>query len=266
MKKLLVATYAMVSYAVGMGALCYLMLFLQNLWVPKTIDSGATPVLEVALLANLLSLIIYLTLHSVMARPWFKNWWTRCVPPALERSTYILISGTTLFLLIRLWQPLTVTVWETDSAIATGAIYALYALGWLIMVSATFQIDHFSFFGLRQAWNWVRRRAPGPTTFTARYLYGVTRHPISLGWLVVFWSTPHMTLGHLLMALVCSVYIFIVTPIEEADLIRELGEPYLAYQKRVRAFIPLPRGSGAGRVKTHTSYRNNLADQRGGIQ
>ncbi|MCR8915419.1 isoprenylcysteine carboxylmethyltransferase family protein [Marinobacter panjinensis] len=241
MNTLIILPYALLSYAIGMGALCYLMLFLQNLWLPKTIDSGSSADLAFGLTVNLTMLVIYLTVHSVMARPWFKAWWTRIVPPALERSTYILISGTTLFLLIALWQPLTGTIWRVDHNVSAALIYGLYAIGWGLMVSATFHIDHFSFFGLRQAWTWALKKAPRPTVFTARYLYGVTRHPISLGWLIVFWATPQMSVGHVLMALVCSSYIFIVTPIEEADLIRELGETYREYRKQVPAFLPFRR-------------------------
>lgn len=252
MKRLAYLTYALLSYGIGMGALLYLMLFLQNLWVPKTIDTGLQVALQSELAVNLLSLVVYLTIHSIMARPWFKAWWKRIVPQALERSTYILISGSTLFLLLLIWQPLPATVWRVDNGMATGLIYALYGLGWSTMVLATFHIDHLSFFGLRQVWTWVLRRTPKQGAFTVRYLYGVTRHPISLGWLVVFWSTPHMTLGHLLMALVSSAYIFIVTPIEEADLIRELGQPYLDYRKRVRAFWPLPRRTAARQAGKRT--------------
>ncbi|AOY89472.1 hypothetical protein BKP64_15570 [Marinobacter salinus] len=241
MKRLFFSIYALICYAVGLGSLLYFMLFLQNLWVPKTVDVGTAFSIDYGLEVNLAGLILYLTVHSVMARPGFKRWWAHIVPPVLERSTYILISGGTLLLFLLAWQPMTTSVWTIENVYAAVALYALYALGWSMMVLATFNIDHFDFFGVRQVWTWALRRAPRPAAFTARYLYGVTRHPISLGWLIVLYATPQMTAGHLTMALICTLYIAAVTPIEEADLLRELGEPYRAYRKRVRAFLPVPR-------------------------
>lgn len=240
-KNTLSITYSLLSYTLGLSALLYFMAFLLNVWVPKTIDSGETVSLSLGIVSNSVYLLLYLTLHSVMARPWFKRWWIRLVPAYLERSTYVLISGLTLMGLIALWNPLPETLWEIHNPTGRWFIYGLNILGWAIMAMATFNIGHFAFFGLQQTMYRVLSRETPPSVFTSSYLYAVTRHPISLGWLMIFWATPNMTVGHLLMALWCSVYIFVVTPLEEADLTKELGEPYIAYRKQVRTFLPIPR-------------------------
>lgn len=241
MKKLLYSLYAIFAYAIGMASLVYLMGFIVDFAVPKTINAGPSAALPATVLSNVVVLAAFLILHSVMARPRFKAWWTRVVPPALERATYILTSGVTTLLMLWAWQPLPETLWRVESPVLATAIYGIHAAGWLTIVLATFNIDHFAFFGLRQVWEKIRNRPHVPVPFTARFLYARVRHPISLGWLVVFWSTPHMTQGHLLFAALMSVYIAVVTPIEEADLIDALGDDYIRYRQRVRAFLPWPR-------------------------
>jgi protein-S-isoprenylcysteine O-methyltransferase Ste14 len=190
------------------------------------------------LATNLAVLAAFLVLHSVMARPAFKARWTRLISPALERATYILVSGITTFAMVWAWQPLPQTLWLVEHPASRLALQVGYAVGWLTIVLATFNIDHFSFFGLRQAWDHMLGRAAHQVPFTARFLYGVVRHPISLGWVILFWSTPHMTVGHLLFAGCMTAYIALVTPIEEADLVAALGDDYIRYRRRVRAFIP----------------------------
>ena len=231
MKKIALFIYKLIAYAVGMGSLLYLMGFLINFHVPKGIDTGTTDGVWLPLSCNIGLLIAYFSIHSIMARPWFKAAWEQKIPAGTERSTYILIAGVTVFLLVYLWQPLNTTIWYTDHSIARDLIIALYLGGWTLMTLATFNIDHFAFFGLRQ-------NASG---FSARYLYALTRHPISLGWLIVMWATPEMSLGHLLMAVISTLYIFIITPFEEADLVVELGDDYRHYQRSVRRFLPLPK-------------------------
>jgi len=239
--RFLFSVYAILAYAIGMGSLVWLMAFLINVVVPKTVDSGPIAPLPESYFTNIAIVAAYLSVHSVMARPWFKRWWTRIIPEPVERATYVLIAGATTFVLIWVWQPMPGMVWSIDNiAVATG-IHILYGLAWLMMVLATFNIDHWSFFGLRQAWNAVADRSARTAPFTARFLYGVVRHPISLGWLIVFWATPQMSQGHLLLTVCVSIYIAVVTPIEESDLMAELGEEYINYKKRVRAIFPWPR-------------------------
>lgn len=242
-KRLAYGLYAVVAYTIGMASLVYLMGFVIGAPLPKTVDTGLSAPLPPTLLTNVAILVAFLVPHSVMARPRFKRWWTQRVPPELERATYILVSGVTLFALLWAWQPMPQTMWQVEPAPGRYALYALYAGAWCVIVLATFNIDHFAFFGLRQVWDSIRSRASQETPFTARFLYGLVRHPISLGWLFVFWTTPHMTAGHLLLAVAMSLYIFIVTPIEEADLSAHLGEDYARYRTRVRAFIPWPRST-----------------------
>lgn len=256
MKKLLYGLYAVGAYAVGMASLLYLSGFVIGAPLAKTIDAGASAPLPATLATNLAVLLAFLVPHSVMARPRFKAWWARLVPRELERTTYILFSGLSTLAMIWAWQPMPGVVWQLDSSAARVLLYALYAAGWGTIVLATFNIDHFAFFGLRQVWDAIRGRPTRRASFTARWLYGLVRHPISLGWLLVFWSTPRMTVGHLVFAAGMSLYIAIVTPIEEADLAAELGDDYLRYRKRVRAFVPLRRtetaatANEAGAVRT----------------
>ncbi|HAG94441.1 MAG: hypothetical protein CMK83_22235 [Pseudomonadales bacterium] len=241
MKKITLLSYALIAYTVGMASLLYLMGFLINLYVPKSIDSGTTEGLWLPLFSNMGLLVAYFAIHSVMARPWFKAAWQRIIPAGTERSTYILISGVTVFLLVLLWQPLTTTIWLTENPIARNLIITLYLGGWTLMTLATFNINHFAFFGLQQAWASLRSQRQQSPGFSARYLYALTRHPISLGWLIVMWATPAMSLGHLLMAIVATLYIFIITPVEEADLVAEIGDDYRHYQQTVRRFLPIPK-------------------------
>ena len=241
MGKLFSGAYAIFAYVIGMGSLIWLAGFLINIVVPKTVDFGPSAPLPPGYFTNFLIVFAYLAVHSVMARPWFKQRWTRVIPESLERATYVLIAGVTTFLLVWAWQPLPELVWRVDNTVLAAGIYVLYALAWPMMVLATFNIDHWSFFGLRQVWNAVLGRSAKATPFTARFLYAVVRHPISLGWLIVFWATPRMSQGHLLLAVCVSIYIAVITPIEEADLVTELGEDYANYRKRVRAIFPWPR-------------------------
>ena len=239
--RFLFGVYAVLAYAIGMASLVWLMAFLINIVVPKTVDTGQSAPLPKSYFVNIFIVAAYLSVHSVMARSWFKRWWTRIIPQPVERATYVLIAGFTTFLLVWVWQPMPETVWQVENILLVVVVYALYALAWLMMIVATFNIDHWSFFGLRQVWNAMSGRSAKIVPFTARFLFGIVRHPISLGWLMVFWATPQMSQGHLLLAVCVSVYIAVVTPIEEAELVNEFGEDYVDYRKRVRAILPWPR-------------------------
>lgn len=240
MKKYLFGLYALIAYGVGFASLLAMMAFLLNL-IPLGIDLGVTGTEVPAILANTLLVIAYFALHSVMARPAFKARWTRLIPPVLERSTYVLISGLTLMGVIALWQPLPLMLWEAEPGWLRVLLYGLHGAGWVIMVLATFHINHFDFFGLGPVWRHLRRQPEKDAPFSARYLYGLVRHPISLGWMIVFWATPDMTLGHALMAILATAYILVITPVEERDLKQAIGPAYHSYRERVPAFIPALR-------------------------
>ncbi|WP_417565368.1 methyltransferase family protein [Marinobacter sp.] len=237
MTKYLLGLYALTAYCIGFASLLALMAFLLNL-APWGIDRGAVADELIAILADTLLLTVYFALHSVMARPAFKARWTRLIPPVLERSTYVLISGLTLAVVITLWQPLPWPLWQAGPEWLRGLIYGLHGAGWVIMVLATFHISHFDFFGLGPVWRRIRDRPARDAPFSTRYLYGVVRHPISLGWLVVFWTTPDVTLGHALIAALATTYILAITPVEERDLGQAIGPAYQDYRRQVPAFIP----------------------------
>jgi protein-S-isoprenylcysteine O-methyltransferase Ste14 len=249
MKKCLFGLYALIAYGVGFASLLALMAFLLNL-MPLSIDKGAAGNKMFATFANTLLLMAYFALHSVMARPAFKARWTRLIPPVLERSTYVMVSGLTLVGIMALWQPLPLMLWQAEPGWLRGLLYGLHGAGWVIMVLATFHINHLDFFGLGPVWRHLRRQPLREAPFSARYLYGLVRHPISLGWMIVFWATPDMTLGHALMATLATAYILVITPVEERDLKQAIGPAYHTYRERVPAFIPsfrLPRGKTESR-------------------
>lgn len=237
MKKCLFGLYALIAYGVGFASLLALMAFLLNL-IPLGIDRGMTVAEIPAILANTLLVIAYFALHSVMARPAFKARWTRLIPPALERSTYVMTSGLTLVAVIVLWHPLPLMLWQAEPGWLRGLLYGFHGAGWVIMVLATFHINHLDFFGLGPVWRYIRRQPARDVPFSARYLYGLVRHPISLGWMIVFWATPDMTLGHALMAILATAYILVITPVEERDLKQVIGTAYHTYRQQVPAFIP----------------------------
>jgi methanethiol S-methyltransferase len=239
MKRLTYGLYALISYSIGMASLLYLCGFMLNLIVPKAIDTGPVGDTGQSLLANLAILAAFLVPHSIMARPGFKAWWTTIVPAPLERATYILFSGVTLLIALWLWQPIPTVLWSLGEGLPAVAAYTVYGFGWAMIVISTFSIDHFSFFGLRQVWEAIIGAAPKEGRLSQSWFYALVRHPISLGWMLVFLATPAMTVGHLLFAAGMIVYILIVTPIEERDIEAGLGEDYRAYRRRVRAFLPL---------------------------
>jgi methanethiol S-methyltransferase len=237
MKRTLYGLYALLSYTIGMASLLYIAAFLLNL-APKGIDGGTIAPLWRSLAANLAILAAFLVPHSIMARPGFKYRWTRIVPAPLERATYILFSGVTLLIALWAWHPIPVKIWSADTPLASGLLYAIYGFGWGMIVISTFSIDHFSFFGLRQVWASVTGQTMPGSRLSQSWFCAVVRHPISLGWMLVFWATPQMTLGHLIFALGITLYIVLVTPLEERDTEADLGNDYADYRSRVRAFVP----------------------------
>ncbi len=239
MPALIILVYAVAVYLLFLAVLGYAAGFFAGLGVPKGIDQGTRVAVPVAVAIDLLLLLLFAVQHTVMARPWFKRRWTRIVPAPAERTSFVLAASLVLALLFWLWRPVGGTVWSLSGP-GADALWALYAAGWAAAVSSTFLVSHFDLFGLRQAWLHARRVRYSPPPFTERGLYGRIRHPLMAAFVVVFWSAPTMTAGHLLLAASATGYILVGIAFEEHDLVQSLGDTYTAYRARVPALIPRP--------------------------
>ena len=240
MGRVLILAGGVASYLVFLASFLYAIGFVGNLFVPKSIDSGVTGPLSVACAVDVLLLGLFAIPHSVMARQGFKKWWTRFIPAALERSTYVLVSSLLLGVLFWQWRPIPSVFWQTTSPAARLLFLTVFWAGWAIVLLSTFLIDHFELFGLRQVYLHASGREYTPTGFKAPFLYRWVRHPIMLGFLLAFWATPTMTIGHLLFAAATTAYVLLALRFEERDLVGFYGEPYEAYRRRVRMLLPLP--------------------------
>ena len=238
MTRLLTLGFGVVSYAIFFASFLYLVGFLGNVVVPKSIDSGEATTLGRALLVDVALLLLFGVQHSVMARPRFKAWWTRVVPHAIERSIYVLVSSALLIATYAYWQPIAASVWSVESSIGSAALTALYFTGVTLVLYSTFLIDHFDLFDLRQVFLYFRNREYRDRHFKQPALYRLIRHPLYLGFLITFWATPVMSVGHLLFAVVMTIYILVAMPMEERDLANLHGEPYRRWRARTPAFIP----------------------------
>lgn len=233
--------YGLVCYAIFFITFLYAIGFVGNFIVPKSIDSAPIIPLEQALLVNIGLLGLFGLQHSAMARQGFKERWTTIVPKPVERSTYVLFSSLCLITLFYFWQPLGITIWHVENPILINLLYACFGFGWLLVLASTFLINHFDLFGLRQVYLYLRGKIYTPLQFATPGPYNYVRHPLYIGWFFAFWSTPTMTVAHLVFAVITAVYILVAIQLEERDLIRIHGKSYVDYRHRVPMLIPFSR-------------------------
>lgn len=241
MFKAVALVYGIAAYLLFLVVFLYSIGFVGNWLVPKSIDTGTEGAPLPSLLVNAVLLGIFALQHSVMARPGFKRWWTRIVPEPIERSTYVLLSSLALALLFWAWRPLPAVVWDVTNPTGAMALWGVFGLGWLIVLTSTFLINHFDLFGLRQVYLNLRSEKYSHLNFKIIGLYKLVRHPIMLGFIIAFWATPRMTAGHLFFAAATTIYIIIALHIEEKDLVTYHGDAYNDYRKKVPMLLPLPR-------------------------
>jgi len=241
MGRVLVFLFGVVSYGVFFLAFLYAIGFVGNMVVPKSIDSGEEVSTGQAILINAILLGLFALQHSVMARSGFKKWWTKIVPSPAERSTFVLLASLLLLLLYWQWRPLTGVVWDVQNSALQTILWLIFWSGWGIVLLATFMVNHFDLFGLRQVYLYLKGKEYTPVGFRKPAFYKFVRHPIMLGFIIAFWATPKMTVGHLIFALATTAYILIALQLEEKDLIAYHGEDYLQYRREVSMLVPIPK-------------------------
>lgn len=238
MSRLAALVYGLLCYVFFLVVFLYAIGFVGNFIVPKSIDSGVPTSLSSAILANVLLLSLFAVQHTVMARPAFKQVFTKVVPKPVERSTFVLFASLCLATVFWQWMPLPELVWNVQQPMARSFLWGLFGVGWLIVLLATFMINHFELFGMQQVVLHFIGRQRGPEAFTTRGLYKYIRHPIMLGFLIAFWATPQMSQGHLLFAVVTTGYILFGITMEERDLLRAHPETYNKYRQEVSMLFP----------------------------
>jgi protein-S-isoprenylcysteine O-methyltransferase Ste14 len=238
MKRWLFFIYGVCCYLLFLVTYAYLAGFVGNLLVYRSIDTQSPESLVWALAIDLGLVLLFGLQHSLMARPAFKRVWTRIIPPPIERSTYVLFSCVVTFLLIWFWQGIDLVIWDVKQPLGRILLWGLFVGGWLLIPVTSLMIDHFDLFGTRQVWLYLQGREHEPPAFRIPGLYKWVRHPLYVGWALAFWTTPKMTLGHLLFASSMTFYMVLASKIEERDLLRYYGRQYEDYRRRVGAFVP----------------------------
>jgi methanethiol S-methyltransferase len=250
MNRILTISYGAASYLIFLAAFLYAIGFVGDILVPRSVDAGIAAPLGEALIVNVLLLGLFAVQHSLMARPAFKRWWTRFVPKTIERSTYVLVSSLLLFLLFWQWRTMPAVVWDVTWPAGRAGLWVMFAVGWSMVLAATFMISHFDLFGLRQVYLAWRGQPYTDLEFRTTLLYRLVRHPIMLGFIIAFWATPTMTAGHLLFAVATTAYILIALQLEEHDLVAGLGDQYREYRSRVPMLLPWLHRRGDQTVPT----------------
>ena len=223
LKRIAFFVYGCTCYAIFLGTFLYAIGFIGGFGVPTWLDGRATSPFPEAFAIDAALLGLFAVQHSVMARKWFKDAWTRVVPRPIERSTYVLFSSVALIILFWQWRPIGIDIWRVEGQAGRLVLYGLFAFGWALVLTSTFLINHFDLFGLRQVWLALRGQPYAPTPFTTPGPYRLVRHPLYVGWFFAFWMTPTMTAAHLLFAVATTTYILLAIQFEERDLVRELG-------------------------------------------
>lgn len=241
MGRILAFLYGVVSYIVFFGTFLYAIGFVGNMVVPKSIDSGAGGSLVPSLIIDAVLLGLFAIQHSVMARQGFKRWWTQFIPKPIERSTYVLLSSLLLVLLFWQWKPILSVIWNVTNPIGDLVLTAVFWAGWLLVLASTFAINHFDLFGLRQVYLFHKGEQYTDLVFKKRWFYRFIRHPLLLGFMIAFWATPRMTLGHLVFAIATTTYMLIAIQLEERDLTNVHGESYQQYKREVSMLLPVPK-------------------------
>ena len=237
--------FAIACYAIFFATFLYLIVFVGDFpFAYRTVNTGPEAPVATAVIIDVLLIALFGLQHSVMARPGFKAKWTRIVPPAVERSVYVLAASIALMILFLFWRPIDGIVWNLSNPLVTGLIWAVFWIGWLLVLVSTFLINHFELFGLQQAWFHLRSRKAEAPEMREPLLYRFVRHPMMLGFFFAFWAVPQMTSGHLLLALGMSVYILVALHYEERDLVGLFGADYENYRERVGMLVPRFRRSG----------------------
>ena len=240
MGRIIAFVYGLVCYLIFLLAFLYAIGFVGNIVVPKSIDTGTEGPLVQSLIVNGLLLSLFALQHSVMARQWFKKRWTQIIPEPIERSTYVLLASLTLLLMYWQWRPIKTVVWNVENPTGQILLQGLFWIGWGGVLFSTYLIDHFALFGLKQVSNYMKGLSEQSLPFKTPSLYRMVRHPLYLGFIIAFWSTPRMTVGHLFFAVITTAYILVAIQFEERDLTSSYGDLYRTYRQRVWMLIPLP--------------------------
>jgi protein-S-isoprenylcysteine O-methyltransferase Ste14 len=238
MKRWTYYIYGVTCHLLFFVIFAYLLGFVGNVFVPKSIDSSPSASVATAVAIDLLLIAAFALQHSIMARPAFKRIWTRIVPQPIERSTYVLASCIVTIVLIWQWRAVDVLVWDVSQPVARSLLWGVFATGWLLIPMVSLMIDHFDLFGTRQVWLFLRRREYTNLPFRTPLLYDRIRHPLYVGWATAFWVTPTMTLGHFLFAAAMTTYMAVAVRFEERDLVEHFGARYDDYRRRVPMFVP----------------------------